>query len=482
MTYLHPLLERSLAKTLGVPLFQEQLMQMAIDVAGFTPAESDRLRQAMGSKRSVEKMEQLRARLYAGMAERGITGSVADEIYEKLVAFANFGFPESHSVSFAYLVYSSAWLKYHYPAAFCAGLLDGQPMGFWSPQTIVADARRHGVVVRRPDINLSAAKSTLEACPSSAGGAAVRMGISYVRGVGDALAERIAAGRPYRRHGGPGAPERGVGGPGRGAGDGGGVRVLRVVPAGGVVERGGRGRGRRGERGACKEGPGLRSGARSGLRSCARSGLRSCARRDPVVSPVRTRPGCRDVGPARRDVGPARRDPEEPTVKARQGRLSGLVTGADAPPLAEHGSTLRSTRPICGPPGCHPTATRPQFVRADLAAMGVVTAAGLMDVPAGDRITVAGIVTHRQRPATAQGVTFMNLEDETGLINVICSAGAWKRYRRVARASAGADHRRAPGTGGNGHQRGGGTHPSPAPAPRRRAALPGLPLTARSYR
>ncbi len=197
VTYLHPLLERSLAKTLGVPLFQEQLMQMAIDVAGFTPAESDRLRQAMGSKRSVEKMEQLRARLYAGMAERGITGSVADEIYEKLVAFANFGFPESHSVSFAYLVYSSAWLKHHYPAAFCAGLLDGQPMGFWSPQTIVADARRHGVVVRRPDINLSAAKSTLEACPSSAGGAAVRMGISYVRGVGDALAERIASGRPY---------------------------------------------------------------------------------------------------------------------------------------------------------------------------------------------------------------------------------------------------------------------------------------------
>ena len=198
VTYLHPLLERSLAKTLGVPLFQEQLMQMAIDVAGFTPAESDRLRQAMGSKRSVEKMEQLRGRLYEGMAERGITGEVADAIYDKLVAFANFGFPESHSVSFAYLVYSSAWCKYHYPAAFCAGLLDGQPMGFWSPQTIVADARRHGVVVRRPDVNLSAAKSLLEACSSSVGGAAVRMGLSYVRTIGDDLAERIAAGRPYR--------------------------------------------------------------------------------------------------------------------------------------------------------------------------------------------------------------------------------------------------------------------------------------------
>ena len=147
----------------------------------------------MGSKRSVEKMEQLRARLYDGMAERGITGEVADQICDKLVAFANFGFPESHSVSFAYLVYSSAWLKYHYPAAFCAGLLDGQPMGFWSPQTIVADARRHGVVVRRPDVNASAATATLEPCETSVGGAAVRLGLSSVRHVGDEMAVRIEA-------------------------------------------------------------------------------------------------------------------------------------------------------------------------------------------------------------------------------------------------------------------------------------------------
>src|SRR5205807_2036389 len=138
VTYLHPRLENSLKKTLGVPLFQEQLMQMAIDVAGFTAAEADQLRQAMGSKRSVERMEALRGRLYQGMAERDITGEVADKIYEKLVAFANFGFPESHSVSFAYLVYASAWFKHYYPAAFCAALLDGQPMGFWSPQTLLA--------------------------------------------------------------------------------------------------------------------------------------------------------------------------------------------------------------------------------------------------------------------------------------------------------------------------------------------------------
>src|SRR6202041_1759097 len=117
-----------------VPLFQEQLMQMAIDAAGFSAAEADQLRQAMGSKRSIESMEALRERFYAGMSERGITGAVADEIFKKMAAFANFGFPESHSVSFAYLVYSSAWLKHHYPAAFLAALLNSLPMGFWSPQ------------------------------------------------------------------------------------------------------------------------------------------------------------------------------------------------------------------------------------------------------------------------------------------------------------------------------------------------------------
>src|SRR5690606_10475312 len=157
VTYLHPLLEPALAKTLGVPLFQEQLMQIAIDAAGFTPAEADQLRQAMGSKRSAERMERLRARLYAGMAERGVVGEVADRIWDKLSAFASYGFPESHSVSFAYLVYASSWLKRYYPAAFCAALLNAQPMGFYSPHTLVQDARRHGVEVRTPDLNASGA-------------------------------------------------------------------------------------------------------------------------------------------------------------------------------------------------------------------------------------------------------------------------------------------------------------------------------------
>ena len=194
-TYAHPLLKKSLERTYGVPLFQEQVMQMAIDVAGLTASESDQLRQAMSSKRSTQRMERLRDKLYSGMAERGITGAVADEVYEKLTAFAHFGFPESHSISFAYLVYASSWLKLHYPAAFCAALLNAQPMGFYSPQSLVADARRHGVEVRRPDINVSDALASLE--PTASGERAVRLGLSSVRTIGEPLAERIAAGRPY---------------------------------------------------------------------------------------------------------------------------------------------------------------------------------------------------------------------------------------------------------------------------------------------
>ena len=191
-------------------------MQMSIDVAGFSPADADQLRQAMGSKRSRKRMEDLQVRLYAGMAERGITGDIADEIWEKLVAFANYGFPESHSVSFAYLVYASSWLKRYFPAAFCAALLNAQPMGFYSPHTLVGDARRHGVEVLTPDINKSGAKATLEwvgdepddpafrqgaGVPHGqwgAGGPAVRLGLGSVRHVGEQLATQLDVGRPWK--------------------------------------------------------------------------------------------------------------------------------------------------------------------------------------------------------------------------------------------------------------------------------------------
>ncbi|HEU5270309.1 MAG TPA: error-prone DNA polymerase, partial [Jatrophihabitans sp.] len=221
--YPHPKLEKALRKTHGIPLFQEQLMQLAIDAAGCSPAEADQVRRAMGSKRSQERMAALKDKLYAGMGRNGITGLAADEIYEKIKAFAAFGFAESHAISFAFLVYASAWLKLYFPAAFCAALLNAQPMGFYSPQSLVHDAKRHGVVVRGPDINASQPAAGLEGAADepgyrTAGSAgesgyragsagesgyagpgpaqpAVRLGLSSVQTISTELAMRIVAER-----------------------------------------------------------------------------------------------------------------------------------------------------------------------------------------------------------------------------------------------------------------------------------------------
>jgi len=385
VTYLHPLLEPSLAKTLGVPLFQEQLMQMAIDVAGFSAADADQLRQAMGSKRSRERMERLRGRLYEGMAQRGIIGDVADQIWDKLVAFANFGFPESHSVSFAYLVYSSAWLKLHEPAAFLAGLLDAQPMGFWSPQTLAADARRHGVVVRRPDVNASRAKSRLERCGDSAGEAAVRLGLSYVRSIGSSMAELIEARQPY-------------------------VSMEDLVRRTGVSTAQ------------------LEALATAGALECFSDGHGSTRREALWAAGSVAQAGMALDEP---DAGRMRSKSGEGN---RTGRLAGIVVGAKAPSLPEM-TPIEVNRADLWATGLSPDSYPTEFVRADLDARGVVTAATLAGAAHGTRTTVGGIVTHRQRPATAGGTLFLNLEDETGLVNVICAQGVWARYRQVARSS-----------------------------------------------
>ncbi len=155
VTYLHPKLKEPLERTLGIPIFQEQLMQVAMAVGGCTGDDADLLRRAMGSKRGIERIDSLREKLYAGMKSNGIVGADADSIYAKIQAFAGFGFAESHALSFGLLVYASAWLRLHYPAAFLASLLRAQPMGFYSPQSLISDARRHGVEVLRPDIQRS---------------------------------------------------------------------------------------------------------------------------------------------------------------------------------------------------------------------------------------------------------------------------------------------------------------------------------------
>src|SRR2546430_4286361 len=173
-------------------------MHRAAAAPAFPPAEADQLRRAMGSKRSRDRIDAMRIRLYDGMTANGITGAVADDIYEKIQAFAAFGVAESHSISFALLVYASSWFKRHYPAAFCAALLNAQPMGFYSPQTLVHDAKRHGIEVRGPSLSSSLANASLEdgngvsQCPClDAAQPAVRLGLSSVRSIGTELAEAI---------------------------------------------------------------------------------------------------------------------------------------------------------------------------------------------------------------------------------------------------------------------------------------------------
>jgi error-prone DNA polymerase len=373
----HERMENALRKTLGIPLFQEQLMQLAIDVAGFDANEADQLRRAMSAKRSMERMTKLRERLYAGMAERGITGAVADDIYLKLSSFANFGFPESHAMSFAYLVFASAWLKRYHPAAFCAALLGAQPMGFYSPQTLVDDARRHGVPVLRADINASGAKAVLEkgdrerAEPGEPpgewgrGGPAVRLGLSEVRTVGDDVAERIEEER--RAHG----PYRDM------------VELAR----------------------------------RAGLSAAH---LEALATADAFAC----------FGLSRRAALWA----AGAAAQERAGRLPGTVTGVTAPTLPGMDAVDELIADVWAT-GLSPDTHPAEFARTHLDGLGALRVSALPGIPDKTRVLVGGIVTHRQRPATAGGITFINLEDETGMLNVTCSPGLWLRYRKVARQS-----------------------------------------------
>ncbi|HEU0090068.1 MAG TPA: error-prone DNA polymerase [Pseudonocardiaceae bacterium] len=364
--YDHPLLANALRKTLGVPLFQEQLMQMAIDVAGFSAAEADELRRAMGAKRSTERMAKLRGRLFAGLARHGITGELAERIYAKLLAFADFGFPESHSISFASLVYYSAWFKHYYPAAFCAALLRAQPMGFYSPQSLIADARRHGVTVRGPDINFSGVHAGLEPAAEGAPEQALRLGLAGVRTVGEPLATQL------------------------------------------VNER-------------------TAHGWYRSIADVANRVALSTAQAEALAT-----------GGAFDELSPGRRQAlwsAGAVAAQRPDRLPGIGVGVSAPELPEM-SPLELAAADVWATGVSPGSFPTQFLRADLDALGVLPAAELSGRVDGERVLVAGAVTHRQRPATAGGVTFLNLEDETGMVNVICSPGFWVRYRTVVRSCA----------------------------------------------
>ncbi|WP_060798014.1 error-prone DNA polymerase [Winkia neuii] len=382
VTYLHPLVKPALEKTLGVPLFQEQLMQIAVDAAGLSPAEADELRKAMGAKRSAEKMARLEPAILWGMAQKGIGEKTAEQIFAQLKGFAEFGFPESHAFSFAYIVYASAWLKVHYPEYFYAGILAAQPMGFYSPESLVADARRHGVAVMGPCCNRSqvlpevqegngsrdriTGKTILDVRPNKV----VRLGLAAIKGVGRNWAERIVNERnlfgPYEglqdfaeRTGAPASILEALGQAGAFAFTG--VQRREIMWAGAAVAN-----------------PASKKAVYQPFL--------------PGTAPVSTFPRLRAMGEHERMV-------------------------AD---ISSTGVSL----------GVHP------FVHFRKAlTLKVLAISELSKLQSGSHVWTAGLVTHRQRPHTARGTTFLSLEDETGLANVICSPGLWERYRQVATGS-----------------------------------------------
>ncbi|RCS63222.1 error-prone DNA polymerase [Microbacterium sp. JB110] len=431
VTYPHPALEPVLRRTLGIPVFQEQLMQMAMVIGDCTAEDADLLRRAMGSKRGLERIDRVRDTLYAGMARHGLSQEASDAIYAQIQAFANFGFAESHSLSFALLVYASSWIKLHYPAAFLAGLLRAQPMGFYSAATLTADARRHGVEVLRPDINRSGAQEELE------------------QEAPDARSGPI--GQRARPGGRPSAESTG-----RSPGD---ADHASNTPTG---------------RDACLTDHAFdeptafdpsadddssahrrdrRFAVRLGLAGVTGVGLRTARR--VVASREEDGPFASQHDLVRRtgvsekqleslatagafsSIGHSVRESLWAAGAAAQDRpeyLPGTVQSVQPPLFADPTSYERLVGDLWATgvsTDDHPLA----HFRPALEARGVLSSVGLRTHETGRRVEVAGLVTHRQRPATASGITFLNLEDECGLVNVICSAGAWARYRTVVRDS-----------------------------------------------
>lgn len=387
--YIHPAAKPILSKTLGVPIFQEQLMEIARVCCGFSPGQSDRLRQAMTHKRSAEEMAKLKKEVFDGMASKRIVGPPADELWEKLQGFASFGFPESHSVSFAYIVYAASWLKYHWPTEFFVGLLNAQPMGFYSPNSLVADALHHGVVVLPPDVNRSIHDCTVEPHDTDTNDLAEYLGMAWRRGMG-------AADDPVRQSVAMRLGLRYV----RNLGEADITRIEAARLAAGPF--------RTPEDFAQRTG--LSVGAHEGLAAAGAMASIGLGKRDGMWAAG----AFGDLGPSRLALEDQSTSPQLPDMAGDQSMQADLwSTGISV---------------------LHPVS----FIREHLTDDGVVSIADALRLREhNSRIRVAGVVTHRQRPETANGVRFINLEDETGIMNVVMMPIIWDANYEIARKSVG---------------------------------------------
>ncbi|HEY4312467.1 MAG TPA: error-prone DNA polymerase [Pirellulales bacterium] len=352
-----------LKKTMGVPIFQEQAMRLAVVAAGFTPGEADQLRRAMGAWRKTGVIEKFRQKLITGMLSRGLTLEFAENVFHQISGFGEYGFPESHSASFALLVYVSAWLKHYYPAAFAAALVNSQPMGFYAPAQLVRDAREHGVKVLPVDVNLSEWDCTLEEGPEFA----LRLGLRLLLGLPAGVAERISTARgagsfrsldDLARRARLGRP-----------------LLVRLVKADAVRS--------------------LDLDRRTGLWQALAAGEQ--ARALPLFDPL-----------------------PEAAEQESAALLPALTTYEEV--LADYQTAGLSLR-------AHPMS----FLRATLTPLGVIRANELSAARHGRQVRVAGLVLVRQRPGTASGITFVTLEDETGVANLVIRPDIWQRFRPAAK-------------------------------------------------
>jgi len=371
ISYPHPLLEPILRRTLGVPLFQEQLLRIAMTVAGFTGGEAEELRRAMGFKRSVQRMSAIEDKLRIGLAQHGIRDERADEIIRSITSFALYGFPESHAASFALLAYASAYLKAHHPEAFLCALLNAWPMGFYHPATLVKDAERHGVSVLPIDVTRSSWRSTIEHDAQRGRGrgdrvgaadrhrAAVRLGMRFVRGLREEVGRRLV--------------EERVRVPFRDVGD--------LARRGGLLE---------------KE---LATLAELGSLAELSTSSRRAALWQVSGLPLAKEPLFAGLAP-RSTQAPGREMTDLETTLADY-RSSGVTTG---PHLMTH-------------------------FRSQLGGEGVVPLRKLQEMPNGAWLKTAGLVIVRQRPGTAKGICFLTLEDETGTGNAIVMPDRFAEFR-----------------------------------------------------
>jgi error-prone DNA polymerase len=378
VVYPHACLEPVLKKTLGVPLFQEQVIRLAMVAADYTPGEADQLRRDMAAWRRSGAIEQHRERLVQRMTAKGIETEFAERVFEQIRGFGEYGFPESHAASFALIAYATAWMRCHYPEVFCCSLLNAQPMGFYSAATIVDDARRHGVELRPIDVTRSLWDCTLEERPpkmpemrktpgnktSSAPFFPVRMGLRYVKGMSEAQGERIVNARAERR----------------------------FVSIDDFVRR-----------------TRLDAGTVARLAETGAFEPISTNRRDALWS-------------AR---GAGRTAPHPLALKEVETIPDFVAIGAFETIRWDYRTAAHSTHG-------HPL----EPIREQLAAARLPTASEVIATPPGRPVRYAGIVICRQRPGTAAGVVFMTLEDETGFVNVVIWEKVFEKHHILIKTTS----------------------------------------------